>query len=417
MQAAPAHEDCLELPSERPDVDTIEGSSASMSTGNALPYLPPEIQIQIINHYAEVPTINHCGFCHLFSLAAACRVSRLWYHYTLKKLYSTIDLNISTPCEKHFHLSSKHVQMEKRIPLLVRSLQSKPKLADMVKRIRFPCAGSNTAAPGALSYWVTCALEKKWLPSLIRACGNLEAVEGLEDILTHLFNGDHYCFIDSDGEEEHGYLAQALFEKATLKEWTWGRGDLRKLGERVAGSYQTFPDCHRNWSNLEHLSVVGLERMSASLIVSACEQLPALKELSIGFGNTHTFKDEISRNQFTSSLLNYLPEGVQKVNLVDKATSVSMETIMDWVDMTISNKISEGKSHYEPVGGIPETRVTEQGSRRPASSRMEVSFKVDGDSFDQFWDMYAERPHSRYSRVKTLSSSSSTTVTSITIYF
>lgn len=411
MQAAPAHEDCLELPSERgPEVDTIEGSSTSVSTGTSLPYLPPEIQIQIINHYSEVSDKRFCGFCHMFQLASACRVSKLWNYYALKKLYSSINLEISTPCENHYHLSSKLLQMEKRIPLLVRSLESQPRLADMVRRIQFPSGGSDATAPGALAYWVTCGLEKRWLPSLIRACGNLEAVEGLEDILSQLFNGEHWC-PDSDGEEEeHGYLAQALFEKTTLKEWTWGRGHLRKLGERVVGNYQSFSDCHKNWSNLQHLSVIGLSTVTPPLIITACEQLPSLKELSIGFRDS--LKNEMPRNQFTSTLLDLLPETIQKVHFVDKATSVSMETIIDWTDMMISTKISQAQPHYEPVCEITET----EHASRSLTSRKEVSFKVDEENYSKFWDMYTERQHSRYSRVETLKHNT-TTLTSITIYF
>jgi len=411
MHAAPAHEDCLELPSERvPDFDNqVDGLLANISLANVPVFLPPEIQFQIINHLFEAPTNTGCGFCSLFALSTACKVSRLWYHYVVKKLYSTIHLDISTPCEKHYQLSSKHVQMAKRIPQLVRTLESQPRLAGLVKRIQFP-SGFVCGAPGALSYWVTCELEKKLLPALVRACGKLEAVEGLEDILSQLFNGEHYCYIDSNGGEEHGYLAQALFEKKTMREWTWGRGFIRKLGDRVSGGFQTFTDCHKNWSNLECLSIIGLSGMTPPLIIGACEQLPALKRLVVGFGNTILGED--SRNQFTSTLLNYLPERLEKITFVDKTTSLSMETILDWVDSIISTKISEGLLHYGCIGEIRDT-LTEQSSNL-CSSGMEVYFETDVVSYDNFWEVYSRRPHSRYSRAQV---DSSATIMRINICF
>ncbi|KAF8456765.1 hypothetical protein BDZ91DRAFT_800991 [Kalaharituber pfeilii] len=420
LQAAPAHEDCLVLPSERTSglsnkIEDIVGTRLRRQ-----PYLPPEIQIQIISHYVQSSSYAECGFCHLFALSKACRVSRLWYHYTVKLLYRMIPLDFSIFCQEHLHLSSKHIQMQKRIPLLVQTLQSRPDLADLVRKIRFPngkVAGKSWIAPGALSYWVSCSLEKRWLPGLIRSCRQLESVDGLEDILSPLFNGEHYCFLDNDSDGDHGYLAQALFETTAIKRWVWGHGYIRKLGDRVCGNFHTFLDCHRNWNGLEQLSVIGLGGVTPQLLWEVIDKLPALTKFTFGFGSTMT--EEASCTKFLVDLFTILPARVNNLVLVDKATSTMMEVMMNWVSTVLSNTLSQGKPYYQPTSSDKETLVIQ----KPSSFNTKLGFLVDSENIASFWNIYGTTRNSQYLRVLTgtphtgpSGSSSSTTVTSIKIY-
>lgn len=400
MQAAPAHEDCHELPSERAPIhDDVVDESTESNPVNVRVFVPPEIQIQIIYHYSEAPTRTGCAFCRLFELSTACRVNKLWYHYAMKMLYSVVGLDMSKLCDQHFHLSSKILQMKKRIPLLVRTLESQPRLADMVRRIEFPVSTCASGIPGALSFWVTCALEKKWLPSLIRACGKLEAVEGLEDILNQLFKEHWICYIDDGCQQRHGYLAQSLIEKTTLKEWTWGHGHLENIHDRVAGgAYHTFSDCHRNWKGLEHLSVIGLSGMTSHLIASACQKLQSLKQLTIGFGVT--YPTDTSREEFTTTLLSSLPKSLEKINFVDKVTKVSMGLIMDWVDDRVSEKISKELPHYKSDGGYTDSYVAQRPASPSISGEIQVAFQVDEENYRCFSAWHVQRNYSRYSQVK-----------------
>ena len=403
MHATPAHGDhCLDSPAERipTEVETLSCREAPIevtSYRQGKTYLPPEIQIHIMGHYAEQPVDNSCGFCHLFALFAVCQVSRLWYHYGSRLLYSTIPLDISSVCERHFSISSKHIQMEKRIPLLVRTLESNAALASTVRRIQFPSgriSGNFDQMSGALAYWVTCALEKLWLPALIRCCDKLEAVDGLEDILYQLFNGEHFCHTDSVGNERHGhgYLAQALLERPTLREWKWGRGSVRKLPDRVAGdNFKTFADCHRNWTTLQHLAIdnLKLHGLTPNCIIGALEKLPQLRRLTLRFGSGVQKANQ--GEEFLASLLPFIPEQLLSLSLLDIITVSCLETILDWVDKLIGAK---------PVRGLFHVKADSRISGTSECVGMKVSFLVNHTTLHAFWEVFAQRNNHFHSRVE-----------------
>ncbi|KAI5797929.1 hypothetical protein DFH27DRAFT_94797 [Peziza echinospora] len=418
--AAPAHEDCLGLPHERePELNSQIPAvgAASVSPLSQLErriiHLPAEIQLQIIDHYTEPPKPTECGFCHLFALATACQVNRLWYHYAMRRLYSVIALDISncvSTCSLHFHLDSKHVQMGTRIPALVRTLESRPDLASMVKTIKFPNsrrADWTKDSPGALAYWVTCALEKIWLPKLIRMCDQLEGVCGLEDVLSQLFNGEHFCLYENEDEvEEHGFVAQALVEKRTFKNWVWGRGYVRKLGDRVAGNYNSFLELHRNWVNLEHLAIVGLSGVEADVMKETLEGLPALKALTIGLGGKKGDLNEVDQARYLSNLLPILPVNIEKVKFVDVVSQTFLREVVAWADDCVAAKIASGKSVFPPVR---DTQVSVCPSPSSSWSSMmgwnrglkgtRVVFTLARETFAGFWQACRERENAGCFRV------------------
>ena len=374
-------------------------TSKYKATVSRMAFMPPELQIQIITHLAEPSSDSECRFCHLFALSEACRVNKLWHHYAMKMLYTTIPLGFSlkSTCAKHHRLRSNHTQLGKRVPLLVQTLQNNPHLAEMVRSIEFPVTtkGCTGYSQGQLAYWVTCGMEKKWLPQLIRTCTQLESVDGLQDVLSELFNGEHFCTEACVGQE-HGYLAQSLVERNTLKRWDWVRGSISKLDEQVAGEYDSFTSLHQNWDKLEHLGIVHLDGMTPVILEKTLEGLPALRSLTL----STTGKKFIGASReaaFAAQMLPSVPLSLEKLTLAGCVTANFYHELMEWVESLVEFRISSGVSHFCPAETITDILLQQPPARGHYVT--EVAVSIPTEVFEAFWGLFAERQLLRYCRV------------------
>ena len=311
-----------------------------------LPPLPIEIHLQILSHVLDAATAADCGFCRLFALSTLSRVSRLYNALLLPHLYGELDLAFNSSlaaaaslihhrdqrrtCAAHAPLASKHEQLERRVPLLLRTLAARPDLARAVRHIALP--------PGGTASFLTCRLEKTLLPQLVGRCCNVEAVVGVDRLLAgHSLSADHYCLDDRPEPQQHGMLAKALHEAATLRRWAWTGGCAagRDFAARLWDSHPAmagvgFVACHRHWRALEHLEIRDVWGLDAPVLARLMAALPAtLRRLALvgvrrrarGSGDADTMLQTLDR----------LPASVADVEIGGTADEGFLCAVGQWV--------------------------------------------------------------------------------------
>ncbi|KAA8912766.1 hypothetical protein FN846DRAFT_932672, partial [Sphaerosporella brunnea] len=278
--------DGLELHPAEPTLQELRAASFA----EPLPRFPTEIHLQILSHVISSSGNTTCSFCHIFQLSTLSRVSRLYHALLQPYLYSTVNLNFNSSiksseslthhwddrsaCLEHLRLASKRHQLELRVPLLIRTLTSRPDIAATVRRLVLPAGGTQT--------YLTCTLEKQLLPELVRCCPNLAEVDGVESLLARqFFSGEHYCF---DGlEQQHGVLAKTLHETSTLRKWCWNVGNAagsdfaaRVWDQNPAMAGIGFVQAHKNWKALETLEIREVWNLEPEMLRGIVSSLPRL---------------------------------------------------------------------------------------------------------------------------------------------
>jgi len=230
-------------------------------------------------------------------------------------------------CDAHFRLGSKHQQLELRVPLLLRTLSARPDLARGVRRLILPTGGIKT--------YLTCALEKTHLPSLINKCQHLEDIYGAENLLCRQFSGEHYC-LDGIKPQQHGMLSKALYEKKSWKRWCWNGGNAAgcDFWHRLWDSHPDmerigFVELHQNWSQLEHLEIRNVWGIDANMVKSIITKLPGLRRLAL----VGVCKKRLGRGDVSTTLatLNILPASVKHVELGDVPEDTFLTAVGEWV--------------------------------------------------------------------------------------
>lgn len=346
-----------------------------------LPNLPAEIHLQIIKNLlpcsdsskAVTKYAPGCGLCNLFQISSLCRVNRFYYSVVSELLYTTLPLNVSTEvfpfdgstlCEQHHHLSSKPLQLEKRIPLLLRTLRQRSDLATSVKGLHLP---------QSINCWLTCALEKTLLPNLVQLCENMEIIRGVEQLHERqFFSAEHYC-LDGDDEAQHGILAKTIVEKKSLKRVIWRGGDAgnrRSVWTRVFDGHPDmrgvgFIEFHKNWSGLRELGFFGVRGLAVAEVKVIFEGLPGLEKFGIGdvrkkmikadqrnLGHGDPAVREARREVMERfmSILEVLPEGVRDVGFSDIDDEDFVVRVGKWVaERVAANKVSVTTRDAEPT--------------------------------------------------------------------
>lgn len=345
-----------------------------------VPGLPAEIHLQIIKNllpYSEaskalVTYAPGCGLCNLFQLSSLCRVNRFYYSIISELLYTNLPLNVSTElfpfdgstlCEQHHHLSSKPLQLEKRIPLLLRTLRQRPDLAASIKGLHLP---------PSINCWLTCALEKTLLPTLVQRLENVEVIRGAEQLHERqFFSAEHYC-LDGEDPAQHGILAKTVVEKASLTRVIWRGGDAgtrRSVWTRVFDGHPDmrgvgFVELHRNWGGLKELGFFGVRGLTVAEVKAIFEGLPGLEKFGIGDVRRRVIKmdqrnlghgDPVVREARREvmerflSILEVLPEGVRDVGFSDIDDEDFVVGVGEWV----AERVAARKESVEQLGGGP----------------------------------------------------------------
>lgn len=310
------------------------------------PPFPVEIHLQILSHALAAAAAADCGFCRLFGLSTLSRVSRLYNALLQPHLYDELDLAFNSSlaagaslvhdrdrrraCTAHAPLASKHEQLERRVPLLLRTLAARPDLARAVRRIVLP--------PGGTVAFLTCQLEKALLPQLIARCCNVEAIAGVDRLLADdVLPTDHYCLDDRPGPQQHGMLAKALHETTTLRHWAWTGGSAagRDFAARLWDGHPAmagvgFVSCHRHWRALEHLEIRNVCGLDALVLARLMAALPAtIRRLALvgarrrrgGSGDADTMLQTLDR----------LPASVADVEIGGTADEGFLQAVGQWV--------------------------------------------------------------------------------------
>lgn len=347
-----------------------------------LPSLPAEIHLQIIKNLLPSSEASRavteyapgCGLCHLFQISSLCRVNRFYYSIVSELLYTNLPLNVSTElfpfdgstlCEQHHHLSSKPLQLEKRIPLLLRTLRERADLAISVKGLHLP---------PSINCWLTCALEKTLLPALVQRCENVEIIRGTEQLHERqFFSAEHYC-LDGEDPAQHGILAKTIVEKQSLTRVIWRGGDAgnrRSVWTRVFDAHPDmrgvgFVELHRNWSGLKELGFFGVRGLTVSEVKVIFEGLPGLQKFGIGdvrrkvvktdqrgLGHGDSAVREARREvgERFLSILEVLPRGVRNVGFSDIDDEDFVVGVGKWVAERVttsggSHELREAKPTY-----------------------------------------------------------------------
>ncbi|KAI5851083.1 hypothetical protein DFP73DRAFT_535918 [Morchella snyderi] len=323
----------------------ITTTPAQVQRPMLLPTLPAEIHLEIIKNLipasesskAVTTYAQGCGLCNLFQLSSLCKVNRFYYSIVSELLYTNLPLNVSTEvfpfdgktlCEAHHHLSSKPQQLEKRLPLLLRTLRERGDLAVNVKAIHLP---------PSINCWLTCSLEKVLLPNLIDTCENVEVILGTEQLHERqFFSAEHYC-LDEDSTQ-HGILAKTIVEKTSLTRVIWRGGDAgtrRSVWQRVFDGHPDmrgvgFIELHRNWGALKELGFFGVRGLTVQEAKVIFEGLPKLVKFGLGdvrvkrksereLGPANPAVREARREvkERFMSILEALPESVRNVGFSD----------------------------------------------------------------------------------------------------
>lgn len=342
-----------------------------------LPSLPAEIHLQIIKNLLPCSEASKavttyapgCGLCNLFQISSLCRVNRFYYSVVSELLYTTLPLNVSTEvfpfdgstlCEEHHHLSSKPLQLEKRIPLLLRTLRQRPDLATSVKGLHLP---------PSINCWLTCALEKTLIPTLVQLCENVEIIRGVEQLHERqFFSAEHYC-LDGEDVAQHGILAKTIVEKKSLTRIVWRGGDAgsrRSVWTRVFDGHPDmrgvgFIEFHRNWSGLKELGFFGVRGLTVAEAKVIFEGLPALEKFGIGDVRKKVIKAD-QRNlghgdpavrearrevmERFMSILEVLPESVRDVGFSD----IDDEDFVMRVGKWVAERVAASKAPVETRG-------------------------------------------------------------------
>ncbi|RPB00656.1 hypothetical protein L873DRAFT_759703 [Choiromyces venosus 120613-1] len=349
--------------------------SSSSSSSQKLPRLPTEVHMQIIRYllpdsaasaYEKVPRKRYalgCGFCNLFTLSSLCSVNKLYSSIVSEMMYSTLSLNLSTQlsptlasyCRQHHHLSSKHLQLEKRLPLLLRTLHARPELAVTVKALHLP--------PN-MTHWLTCKLEKHLLPDLINTCENLQIILGVEQLLLRkFFSAEHYCLDNSDNQ--HGPLAKALVEKKTLTRFVWRGGAAggaagevwRRVFDGLPGMDRVgFIRMHKTWNDLQELGIFGVSGLLTEGMKIIFNHLHKLEKVHIGGLRRKRvagcqLKGEA---EFMLEVVRVLPRGVKNIGLSDVEDESFPLEVVKWVRERVCEmkcaKHTAPSSHGCPAG-------------------------------------------------------------------
>jgi len=324
--------------------------SAPLYKGKAparrVPRFPPEIHNEILAHVLESAEITNCSYCHLFELSKLSQVSRLYHMMVQPYLYDTLHLDFTSSidsnlslihhadqrhiCAPHLKLASKHLQLERRVPLLVRTLTSRPDIASRVRRLVLPAGGVQT--------FLTCALEKTLLPDLIGCCPNLAEVDGVDNLLIRqFFSGEHYCF-DGQDPQQHGVLAKTLHEKRTLRKWCWAGGNAganpREFWNRMWDRHPAmaaidFTAMHRHWTQLETLEIRDVWNIDVPTIQTIISGLKFLRRVAL----VGVRKKRIGRGDEGTILaaLDILPNSVKEVELGDVTEESFLTDVAEWV--------------------------------------------------------------------------------------
>lgn len=344
------------------------------------PRLPVEIHLQIIKNLlpcleaskAVTKYAPGCGLCHLFQVSSLCRVNRFYYSVVSELLYTNLPLNVSTEvfpfdgstlCEQHHHLSSKPLQLEKRIPLLLRTLRQRTDLAASVRGLHLP---------PSINCWLTCALEKTLLPTLVQLCENMEIIRGVEQLHERqFFSAEHYC-LDGADENQHGILAKAIVEKKSLTRVVWRGGDAgnrRSVWTRVFDGHPDmrgvgFVEFHKNWSGLKELGFFGVRGLTVAEVKVIFEGLPGLEKFGIGDVRKKMIKADQrnlghgdpavreARREVTErfmSILEVLPERVRDVGFSDIDDEDFVVRAGEWV----ARRVVASKESFEARGSKP----------------------------------------------------------------
>lgn len=342
-----------------------------------LPGLPAEIHLQIIKNLlpcskaskAATTYAPGCGLCNLFQISSLCRVNRFYYSVVSELLYTTLPLNVSTEvfpfdgstlCEQHHHLSSKPLQLEKRIPLLLRTLRQRTDLATSVKGLHLP---------PSINCWLTCSLEKTLLPTLVQLCENMEVIRGVEQLHERqFFSAEHYC-LDGEDVAQHGILAKTIVEKKSLTRVVWRGGDAgnrRSVWTRVFDGHPDmrgvgFIEFHRNWSVLKELGFFGVRGLTVAEAKVIFEGLPGLEKFGIGdvrkkmikadqrsLGHADPAVREARREVMERfmSILGVLPESVRDVGFSD----IDDEDFVVRVGKWVAERVAASKEPVETRG-------------------------------------------------------------------
>ncbi|KAF8541527.1 hypothetical protein BDD12DRAFT_492925 [Trichophaea hybrida] len=266
-------------------------------SGDRFPRLPIEIHLQILSYVLPSFQAHGCSFCNLFQLSTLSKVSRLYNSLIQPYLYHTLNLNFNSSlnsraslihlhddggkiCSSHTALTSRHQQLELRVPFLLRTLSSRRDIAESVQIILLPTGGTTT--------YLTCTLEKTLLPALIRSCPNLSDITGVDGLLSRqFFSGEHYCF-DGVDPQQHGILAKTLHETKTLRRWVWnggsaGGGDFasRMWDRNPVMEGVCFIGTHRNWGDLEHLEIRNVWNIDSAMLSRLIPAISGLRRIAL----------------------------------------------------------------------------------------------------------------------------------------
>lgn len=344
-------------------------------TQHMLPSLPTEIHLQIIRYLlpasqkskAVTTYAQGCGLCNLFQLSSLCKVNRLYYSIISELLYTNLPLNVSTElfpfdgstlCEEHHHLSSKPQQLEKRLPLLLRTFRERSDLPAQVMAVHLP--------PG-VNCWLTCALEKTLLPTLIQSCENVEVILGVEQLHERqFFSAEHYC-LDGEDPAQHGILAKTIVEKTSLTRVVWRGGDAgtrRSVWTRVFDGHPDmkgvgFIELHRNWSGLKELGFFGVRGLTVQEAEVIFEGLPRLEKFGLGDIRRKRIKLERDVGHGTPavraarrevkerfmSILEALPERVRNLGFSDIDDEDFVVSVGKWVAERVAKETDCSDEH------------------------------------------------------------------------
>jgi hypothetical protein len=308
------------------------------------PSLPTEIHLQILDHLLKEDSKLSCSFCYLFELASLSRVSKLYNDLLKEHLYSDLHLNFNSSlcnsnslihasdkrqiCTRHLNLGSKHLQLERRVPLLIRTLKARPDLAATVNSIHLP--------PGGLATYLTCALEKTFLPSLVRLCPNLTRITGVSTLLNRqFFSGEHYC-LDDQEPQQHGILALALQQSPNIRSWSWNSGPAggRDFWARIYDCHPgmdsvDFVGTHANWRNLETLEMKSVWMLDANMMQRLLTSLPSLTSVAlVGLRKKRIGPGE---GDLMLSALEYLPAGVKTLEIGGTNSETFLSHVAEWI--------------------------------------------------------------------------------------
>lgn len=354
-----------------------------------IPRFPPEIHNEILTHVLESTENTNCSYCHLFELSTLSQVSRLYHMMVQPYLYDTLHLDFTSSidsnlslihhddqrhiCAAHLKLASKHLQLEQRVPLLVRTLTSRPDIASRVRKLVLPAGGVQT--------FLTCALEKTLLPDLISCCPNLAEVDGVENLLIRqFFSGEHYCF-DGQDPQQHGVLAKALHEKKTLRRWCWAGGNAggspREFWSRMwdrhpAMAATDFTAMHRHWTHLETLEIRNVWNIDVPTIQKIISGLKCLRKVAlVGVRKKRTGRGDAGT---ILAALEILPSSVKEVELGNVAEESFLSAVGEWV--RVRHTIKEfSMLEALKVTHVPITPATLGGFLKAISVRKVTGFR------------------------------------------